>query len=255
MPAQNVGDLTSELEDHADVLAELASYVFGALEADDALAIEHHVKYCQICRRELPLLQDAARSLEGMPPEAFLDGPPEDAELLIAKTLRRARDAGIGRQSRGPARTVRWLGVAAALVGLSVAGGFLLGHTAERTNVAGPGPQATVTVSAAAPTAAGSRTFDVLDQQTGAELAGLITPAKGWLRLSVTAKGIPAGQRCVLYVTPKHGSPVVAGSWLVSAAGSRSGTQLQGTALVDLTAVGSISVKSTSGKTYATVTL
>jgi len=54
-------------------------------------------------------------------------------------------------------------------------------------------------------------------------------------------------------VVPKVGDPVLAGSWRVSKLGEAEGTPLDGTALVDPSAVKSVEVVTTDGKTMVTV--
>jgi hypothetical protein len=75
----------------------------------------------------------------------------------------------------------------------------------------------------------------------------------GWVRLSATVGGIPAGEKCRLEVVGKDGSAVLAGSWLVSPAGEANGTTLNGSALIDPAQVASVRVVSTAGEQYVSV--
>jgi archaellum component FlaG (FlaF/FlaG flagellin family) len=54
-------------------------------------------------------------------------------------------------------------------------------------------------------------------------------------------------------VVGKDGTPVLAGSWLVSAQGAAIGTTLNGSALIDPGQVASVQVVNTAGKQYASV--
>jgi hypothetical protein len=80
-----------------------------------------------------------------------------------------------------------------------------------------------------------------------------VVPAAGWVRVNATVGGIPAGERCRLEVVDRHGTAVLAGSWLVSGAGAADGTTLNGSALVDPAQVAAVRVVNTAGKQYVTV--
>jgi anti-sigma factor RsiW len=57
---------------------DLGAYVLGALPPDEAGAVERHVAACDECFNQLTSLLRLRNSLNQVPPEAFLDGPPED---------------------------------------------------------------------------------------------------------------------------------------------------------------------------------
>jgi hypothetical protein len=234
-------------EPHETYLADLASYVFGALGPDETDTVERHLSTCSICHQELPLLQAAVAGLGEVPPEAFIDGPPEDAELLVRRTMRRIQAERVQ-----PTWTYRrTAAVAAVAAAVAITSGVLIGRgTAPRQLAEGPGGSAQPTSSASV--VAGTRTIAMTDAVTGARLTGSVVPAKGWVRVSVTAAGIPEGQRCLLLVVPKQGAPVQAGSWLVSADGAQKGTSLQGTALVPIDQVAAIKVTNTVGHVFVT---
>jgi hypothetical protein len=78
-------------------------------------------------------------------------------------------------------------------------------------------------------------------------------PAAGWIRLSATVGGVPAGAKCRLEVVGKDGKSVLAGSWLVSPQGEANGTTLSGSALIDPAQVASIRVVTTGGQQYVSV--
>jgi RNA polymerase sigma-70 factor (ECF subfamily) len=75
-------------------------------------------------------------------------------------------------------------------------------------------------------------------------------PAAGWVRVSATVTGIPAGQKCRLVVVGAAGDRQVAGSWLVSPKGEQDGTTLNGSALVDPAQVSAILVENTDGRQF-----
>jgi anti-sigma-K factor RskA len=72
----------SGARDHRRWRAELAAYLLGSLEADEAAALESHLESCERCRDELRWLQPAIDVL----PEtvAPLAPPPELRERLLA---------------------------------------------------------------------------------------------------------------------------------------------------------------------------
>jgi hypothetical protein len=176
-----------------------------------------------------------------------MDGPPQGGDLLLQRTLRQARG------ERGAEQRRRWatVGVAAAVAAAVVlGGGVLVGRStvAQQPVAVGPAPSASVS-----PPPAGTRTGSVTDPVTGARMTLTLTPAAGWVRVSAAVTGIPAGQRCHLVVHGRSGAKADAGSWLVSPTGARTGTTLEGSALVAPSDVTSVSVVNESGQTFVTV--
>lgn len=221
----------------------LAAYALGALDPQEARSVETHTAGCDECRAELAELAALEAALGEVPPEAFLDGPPEGGDLLLQRTLRqvRAQRAEVVAQTRRPRRL---LVAAAALVlaAAALAGGTLIGRASVVAPQAGPTP------SAPASTVAGTRTVSAADSTTGVSLAGTVIPAAGWVRVHIKVSGVPQGTPCVIQVVPRSGAPVVAGSWLVSAKGARDGTTLDGGALVAPGDVASVDIVTTDGR-------
>jgi anti-sigma factor RsiW len=56
----------------------LGAYALGALEPDEERVVEEHVATCDDCFYGLTVLRRLRNHLGQVPPEAFLDGPPED---------------------------------------------------------------------------------------------------------------------------------------------------------------------------------
>ncbi|MFD9048100.1 zf-HC2 domain-containing protein, partial [Streptomyces zaomyceticus] len=81
----------------------LGPYVLGVLDDADARRVEAHTAGCEPCREEVDALREMEAALGEVPPEAFVDGPPEGGDLLLQRTLRqmRAERAGV---RRGPPR-------------------------------------------------------------------------------------------------------------------------------------------------------
>ncbi len=236
-------------EQHDRSAELLGAYVLGALEPEEAEAVEQHLPGCVSCRSEVADMRDLERVLGEVPPELFVDGRPEGGDLLLQRTLRQARS------ERGSQQRRRWaaVGVAAAVVAAAVlGGGVLVGRSTAPTPPVAAGPAPAVSVT---PPPAGTRTASVTDPSTGARMTLTMTPAAGWVRVSAAVTGIPAGQRCHLVVTGAGGARTDAGSWLVSPAAAKAGTTLDGSAVVAPADVTSVSVVNESGQTFVTVPL
>ncbi|MGQ0838881.1 anti-sigma factor family protein [Actinokineospora sp.] len=216
---------------------QLGAYVLGALDPREAQAVRAHLANCPDCRREVADLAALRGALDEIPPEAFLDGPP-DNDLVLQRTLRRM-------SAQAPPRRSRALVAAgvAVLAAITLGGGFVVGRgTAPDTGIAAPVPS-------------NARIAEATDPDSGAVMAVRLVPQGGWVRVNVTVKGAPTGARCLLRVVPRTGDPVVAGSWLVSEKGSREGTTLDGAALVDPAEVAAVDVVTTDGQKIVSVRL
>jgi RNA polymerase sigma factor (sigma-70 family) len=84
---------------------QLVALVMGLSEASDRSAAKAHLAECPACRQELRELQEIDAAIRRVPPEAFLEGPPADADLVLHRVLRevRTRD-GPQEQERGEQR-------------------------------------------------------------------------------------------------------------------------------------------------------
>jgi len=227
--------------DHVD----MAGYLMEMLTPEEKLRADEHLTGCAECRAEIESLQEWSSALREIPDEMLLDGPPEDADLLLQRTLRQVRTEASG----GRVRRIAVLATAAAaVVAVAIGGGVVLGRGTADTSV----PQAQ---GSSAPVVPGTRTVTATDPATKAELSATIVPAAGWIRVSATVKGIPAGERCRLEVMGRDGQAILAGSWLVSPAGEADGTPLNGSALIDSAEVTAVRVVNTSGKEFVTATV
>jgi anti-sigma factor RsiW len=216
---------------------DLGAYALDALEPGERLGVESHVERCEECRGELHELRAMSRLLGDLPPEALLEGPPEDADLLLQRTLGRVRT-----ERRREVVRRRWsIGAAASVAAVALAGGgIVLGRSTLDTTVVSP-PVTTTT-------APGTEVLNASDATTGASLAARVVPAAGWVRVSVQVRGVPAGTRCRIIVVGTNGRREVAGSWLVSPKGAADGTTLEGSAIVDPDQVAAIIIESIDGK-------
>jgi hypothetical protein len=171
---------------------QLAAHAAGLLDEAGARTMDAHVAGCPHCQRELTELREVSAALRGLPPEWFLDGPPEDGELVLQRTLRQLRQE----RTRPGRRALVAAAVAALVVGVGAAG-VSLGR------VSASGPSA----------AAGSRVLTGTNASTGAHMTVTITPKGEWVRLSAATSGLPLGEHCVLVVVDRGGHPHIAGSW------------------------------------------
>ena len=240
----------SERRDWTHDHAQLGAYTLGVLDPDEARAVDRHLAGCADCRRELAELSAMRDMLGEVPPEAFLDGPPEGGDLLLQRALRQVR------AERASGARLRVALVAAGVVAfaaITLGVGVLVGRQTAPTVGAEP-PPATSAPATAAPTPAGVRQLSGTDPSTGATITVSLTPAAGWVRVHAKVGGIPAGKQCVLQVVPRGGSaPVTAGSWLVSPKGAAEGTSLDGSALVAADEVAAVQVVTVQGQKLISV--
>jgi hypothetical protein len=235
-------DSVNSTGDHADI----SGYLLQTLSPAEREQADEHLAGCAECRGEVDSLREWTAALEAVPEAMLLDGPPEDADLLLQRTLRQVRKETAGQRHRRSAL----VGAAAAVVlAAALAGGVALGRgTADSTPLARP------TAAPSAPaTPSGTRVAAATDARTGARISVAVLPAAGWVRVTATVAGIPAGERCRLEVVGRDGTAVLAGSWLVSAEGSANGTTLNGSALIEPGQVAAVRVVNTAGRVFTSV--
>jgi anti-sigma factor RsiW len=219
--------------------ALVGAYVLGLLSPEEIAGTEAHLESCPECHRELEELRLLHDELGEVPPEAFLDGPPEDGDLLLQRTLREVR--GISARQRVWGGSLAAAGLV-AVVALSVGAGVLVGH---QTAPAGGG----VAAPTASPLPPGTKHSANVDPVTGAHLAATVIPLNGWVKLQVQASDIAPGERCKLIVNSRTGQHEQFGGWLVSSnAEPGKAITLDGTALMSINDVASVSVVNDQGQ-------
>jgi hypothetical protein len=239
----NARDSANSTSDHVDI----AGYLMETLSPEEKQRVEEHLAGCAECRSEVESLREWTAALRAVPEPMRLDGPPDDADLLLQRTLRQVRDESSGRRHR---RTAMVTSAAAAVIAAAIAGGIVLG----RTTAPEPAPVAQPSVGASATaTAPGTRFAAASDSRTGARISVAIMPAPGWVRINATVAGIAAGERCLLEVVGRDGNAILAGSWVVSPVGAAAGTTLNGSAMIDPAQVASVRVVNTAGRQFVTV--
>ena len=183
--------------DHNRWSDELAAYMLGALEGEEARAFERHLEGCERCREQMRWLQPALQTL----PEAVerTEPPRQLRESLMAEVR---ADARRSEERPAPSRSWRWLlkpAAGFAVVALLVAG--VVGYEVGR-NDSGPGGGAT-TVERRVD---GIEVKMVQEGSSGTlELAGVhqVPPDKvleAWVERGGQVEAVPA-----LFVPDRHG--------------------------------------------------
>jgi Putative zinc-finger len=217
--------------------ATLGAYAIGALDPIEARMVHEHLSGCLDCQREVNELMMIRRALDQVPPEAFLDGPPADGDLLLRRTLRR-----VATETAPPRRSMTGVFVAAAAaVAVALGGGIFLGRETAPANTQASPP----TTGTSTP---GNSVFaDGTNSKTGTTMNVAVEPKKGWVWVHATVTGLHEGLRCEIFVVDKQGKETLAGSWLVSADGAKNGTRLEGTALVPPADVTEVLIRQENG--------
>jgi hypothetical protein len=223
---------------HAHDPEELGAHALGLLDAAQSRAVDEHLAGCPACRREWEELRGMVDLLDDVPPEAFLDGPP-DGDLVLQRALRQLRSE-VG--ARGRRRRFALVGAAAATVAAVLAGGVLIGRETA------PPP----TSVSAAPAPAADAVVLSGGGEPGVSMTATLTPAAGWVRLTASVQGLPPGARCYIVVVGRDGTREIAGSWLVAPTGGRDGVTLDGSAIVPLDQVDAVVVENDEGRVFAT---
>ncbi|MFI7674590.1 anti-sigma factor family protein [Actinophytocola sp. NPDC049390] len=222
--------------------AQLGAYALGVLDPVEARQVHEHLATCLDCQREVNELMMIRRALDQVPPEAFVDGPPEDGDLLLRRTLRQVRDEAPARRRFSAGFAV----AAAVAVAVALGGGILIGRETVSTPVAQP-PTSTLPSNA--------RLAEATDAGTGTSMNIALEPRKGWVWVNATVTGLDAGLHCEMYVVTKDGKDVLAGGWLVSEDAATAGTKLEGTADVPPDEVRAVEIRTRDGQTMVSVPL
>jgi len=227
--------------------AQLGAYVLGVLEAGELAEFEAHLASCPACLQEVNELSELRDELGEVPPEAFLEGPPDGGDLLLQRTLREIR-AQEGVQAE-PQRRPRLFAVAgaAAVIVVTLGAGILLGRQTAPDVPAQALPPTSATTAASTPVP-GTRNIENTDTKTGARLVATVTPASGWVKVHLAVQGVRQGEKCKLFVVAKNGDRFESGSWIVSEKGEREGTGIDGSALVAPDDVASVEVVTLDGR-------
>lgn len=227
---------------------DIAGYLMEMLTPEQKQQADEHLASCAECRAEVVSMREWADALREIPDEMLLDGPPDDADLLLQRTLRQVREESGAHRFR---RAAAVSSVAAALIAVAIGAGVVLGRSTAPSET----PIAQAPSSSATAEVPGTMIAAAQDPGTGVRMRVVVTPASGWVRVAAAVRGVPPGEKCRLEVVGKDGSSVLAGSWLASKAAEATGVTLNGTALIDPAQVSAVRVVNTDGKQYVSVPL
>jgi anti-sigma factor RsiW len=116
-------------------IEQLVALAMGLSDASDRSAAEAHLAGCPTCRQELQELREIDAAIRRVPPEAFLEGPPADADLVLQRVLREVRAPPRLRSGAAAASSV-WISGADARTGAElVAAVAEAGHGVRLTAV------------------------------------------------------------------------------------------------------------------------
>ncbi|MBV2353887.1 zf-HC2 domain-containing protein [Streptomyces sp. J2-1] len=236
----------------------LGAYALDVLGSAERSEIDGHTAECEGCRMELAALREMEAALGEVPPEAFLDGPPEGGDLLLQRTLRqvRAEEAGAWRRRS----LVVGIGAAASAAVLFL-GGYAAGGNGTAREVAGPpatsAPASTTPAPGGLPP--GVRVASATDSTTKAAMRVELTPVNDWVKINAAVTGIPAGERCRVVVVSDDGAQETALGWVIPGNGGPTAFPplgqggLDGAAAVAPDHVREIVVENEQGKRFVTV--
>jgi anti-sigma factor RsiW len=219
--------------DHTDLLA----YGLGKLDDDEEQAVRDHLATCSDAREEFAELRATAAQIDEVPPEMFLDGAPDadtPGEFGLQRALSRIREE----ERRGHRqRRTRLLAAAAALLLVVGGGSALLGRASV--------PYVIVAAPVPAVEQPAGRLVTGSNGQIGA--AAVVTPAAGWVRIAVTATGLPSGERCSVVVVARDGTEAIAATWVVPPVPNEGGTTINGSASIRDADVAAIAIRGQTG--------
>ncbi|WBQ07659.1 anti-sigma factor family protein [Kribbella sp. CA-293567] len=224
--------------------SRLGAYALGALAPDELREVDQHLSGCAAARDELAEFEELKELLGEVPPEAFLDGAPDDGDLLLQRTLREVRSVAAPATAQPGSSRKRspWLLAAAAvvLVAGALGGGVLIGRQSVDIESASTAPPA------------GSKQATATDAATNVTMATTVEPRNGWAWVNVQLTNMKAGAVCEMLVTDRAGKVYVAGSWVISEKAAREGSRFSGGVLVPLDQVKSVEIKTVQGEHVVT---
>lgn len=216
-------------------VTSLGAYVLGALDADDRLETERHLRDCPLCRDELVRLTPLP-GLLGQVSLSDVTGPEsapwtDIAALPLAPTQSPTRRHPVWR-GLGMAAAV-----AAIVVGVVVAGRVVVDDSTPAASV----PAAAATWS----TSAGSGGID----------ATAVLSARDWgTDIDLTMAGLPMGQRCRLVVRSDDGRAETAGWWTTGTGYGTTTAEIPASTSLDVDAIDRLEVVLASGRVLAVLT-
>lgn len=235
----------------SDPHVDIRALMMGDLVDKQEESAREHIAMCGSCRAQVDSFENIENILRQIPPEALLEGPPPESDLLLQRTLRETR-ASPQRASSRPGRSGLQMMSAAAVLTLVAGISAGIGYTLSNSSGDAPPPQAepAITNSPVAEVP-GTRHASVLNAATGTRLTASVEPAAGFVRINAAVTGIPAGERCRLIIEGRDGGRETVGSWVVSEKGAREGATISGSTIIDPANVAAVIIENTEGKQFA----
>lgn len=184
---------------------EIGAYIVDALDGADRDRIIRHLTACAGCRADYDELV-----------------PVRDRLALLAVTVG-GPEPGPGRPPQRPAARPgprRWLLAAGALLAAAAA-------------------VVAVLLGSGAP----ARTFRAVDTVTGVSGSAQLQPTPAGTQISLTARGLPSSERCILVAVTRGGSDI-AGSWAAAYDGS---ARIAGTTAIQAGQLTALRIESDAG--------
>jgi hypothetical protein len=218
--------------------ATIAFHSLDLLAPHERREVDEHICECSSCRWQALEYKEVRDGLDRLPPEMFLDGPPE-AELVLRRTLRRVRGESLGHGGRRAAFAAAVLAVA-TVAGIS---GFIARDAGQQAAPAAAPPAADALVT---------KTFSGSNEASGVSMQVTVTPQPGWMEVKARFVGVRSGERCRLVVDGRDGSSTTVLSWIAPASQPATGVVLGGAVLVAPDAVAGFEVDTTDGRKLVT---
>ncbi|KHL04000.1 anti-sigma factor family protein [Sinomonas humi] len=227
--------------DHHDARLALGAYLLGALDPEEARAVEDHVATCPACQAQIEELETLPALLDGVPSaraEALVEAPVQLNDLpappaLLARVRARRR-----------ALRLRWAAALAGAAAASLALGVALGPVVAGVTTAEP-PTASPSPSPAA--------SYLITSSDGAQV-DLALVRKGWgTELDLVCRGMPSAGVFSVWVVADDGAQERAASW--SSTGYAGRAVLTGATSYQLASIRSIQIRDDTQRTLASLTL
>ncbi|MDS1271343.1 zf-HC2 domain-containing protein [Lipingzhangella sp. LS1_29] len=218
----------------------LGAYVLGTLDVQESTQVEAHLEECARCRDEVSELRQVREALGELPPEALLDGPPEN-DLPLQRTVRQVRSQRLHQSRR------QWfvLTAVAVLAGVVLIGGSLAVGAALG---AGSGEEPAVPELDAGTVVAAQENPD-----TGAAATVALAPSEDGTQVDSLITGLPAGEDCEIVVLAEDGTSTVAAEWTVTPEAAEEGSEPGGLVDVRPEEVASVVVRNVEHTEFLTV--
>lgn len=231
----------------------LGLHSLGLLDPQEQASVDAHITSCDDCRATAAELTAVRDLLGEVPPEAFLDGAPENVALLVRRSLRTIRREH-GRNDRKRLAVVGFAAAVAVAFGLGTLAGHLGGSPATTVAAGSPSGTASGRDGLGRTLPANTRTWSAADPSTGVRITAQVIPESGWVQVRAHFFGVTPGAPCRLIVESRQGHQEVALSWIAPRNQPASGVALTGAAVIAPDDIGTIKVVTFDGRQLVAAT-